>query len=66
MIKSIEHAMIEKGINKKELAAIASINTQSLYNSFSKKQFSVDRLQKIATALDCDIVLQDKKTGQIY
>lgn len=66
MIKNIERAMIEKSINKKELAAIAGINTQSLYNSFSKKHFSLNRLEQIAAALDCDIVLQDKKTGQIY
>ena len=66
MIKNIQHAMIDKGINKKELANLAGINTQSLYNCFSLNRMTMQNAEKIAKALECDIVLQDRKTGKIY
>lgn len=66
MIKSIQYAMIDKGINKKQLAEISGINTQSLYNCFSLNRLSMKTAKQIAAALNCEIVLQDKETGKIY
>lgn len=66
MLKNIEHAMIDKGISKKELAELAGMNKQSLYNCFSLGRLSLQTATRLADVLNCDIVLQDRETGKIY
>lgn len=66
MLQNIQHAMVDKQISKKELAERAGMNIQSLYNCFSLNRITLKNAEKIAHALNCDIVLIDRETGKIY
>lgn len=64
--KKIKMAMMDKGITASELSGELQIARQSLYNSLHRGNFTSSNLEKIAAVLDCDLVLQDRKTGKIY
>ena len=63
----IKQIMVRKHIKISNLAQICEANPRTLSNLLaSKNSMRLDKLEQIADALDCDIVLQDKNTGEIY
>lgn len=64
--KNIKIAMIDKNIKQKELAQLIDKDLQQLYNALHRDTFTTRTADQIATALNCNIVLQDKTTGKIY
>lgn len=59
-------AMIEKDIKQNKVAEELNISPQTLYNTFQNDNMTLKRAGAIADILDCDIVLQDRKTGKVY
>lgn len=54
---------------KMKYAAIGEtigMSAQTLANTLSRDNMRTDTAQKIADALGCDLVLIDKKTGEIF
>ena len=63
---NIKIAMINKGIKQTDLAKMINKDAQQVYNSLYRDTFISNTAVQIAEALNCDIVLQDRKTGKIY
>jgi DNA-binding Xre family transcriptional regulator len=66
--KRIKQIMIERDINVKELAENLDFvgSSQALSNKLYKDNFSFADIEKIATALNCDIKIVDRKTGKEF
>lgn len=66
MAARLSAAMAYKGMSKKDLAKKAGKDPQQLYNMLYRDSMTLSTAVKLAGALDCDVVLQDRKTGKIY
>lgn len=64
--KHIKKCMIEKEIKPGILADKLGMIPQTFYNKLSRDSMSFSDAEKIANALDCDIVLIDRTTQKIY
>ena len=54
----VEHALIDKGINKQEIAEKIGIHRNNFYRDLSTDNFKESRMREIADALDCDLVIE--------
>lgn len=64
--KHIKTAMIDKGIKAGTLAEKLGELPQTFYNKLSRDALRWGEAEKIANALNCDIVLRDRETGKTY
>ena len=64
--KKIKMVMLIKDLKVGELAKKIDKNPRILSNNLYRDSMSFKEFEKIANALNCDIVLQDKDTGVIY
>ena len=64
--KHIKIALLDKGMAQTELAESLEQPVQSIYNMFQRDSFTMKTVNRIADALNCEVVLQDKETGKIY
>ena len=64
--KNFKIAMLQKDIKQLELATAINKDLQQVYNALYRDTFISKTGIEIADALQCDIVLRDKKTGEIY
>lgn len=64
--KSLRMAMIDKEVSVVKLAAMTGKAKQTVYNALAADNFKYDNLSMYAEALDCDVVLRDRKTGKTY
>lgn len=66
LAKNFKICMIDKNIKQKDISAKIGKDTQQLYNSLYRDKFITESAYTLAHALDCDIVLMDRRTGKIY
>lgn len=64
--KHIKKCMVEKEIKAGTLAEKLGMIPQTFYNKLFRDSMSFSDAEKIADALDCDIVLIDRTTQKIY
>lgn len=64
--KRIRMAMIDKGIKPRHLEQTTGIKSQLISNSLNKDNMTFKRVEMLAEALGCEVVLRDKETGRIY
>ena len=66
--KYIKKVLIDKEIKQVELAEKLNISRASLGGLISRNKMGVDKLEEIATALNCDVKITfiDKETGKEY
>lgn len=64
--KSLRMALLDKGISVVQLAEMTGKAKQTVYNALAADNFRYDNLSIYADALDCDVVLRDRKTGKTY
>ena len=62
----IKKIMIDKKIKPGAVADLIGDDRQVFYNKINRGIKKLSDLEKVAAALDCEIVLQDNKTGIIY
>lgn len=55
MAKEIQKLMIEKDINKGQMAERCGWSTSNLYNKMKRDNFSEEELRIMANALECDL-----------
>ena len=54
----IQKIMLEKGINKKEMAERCGWSQSNLYNKLKRDNFSEQELIRISDALDCRLEIR--------
>ena len=64
--KTIKKCMISKGVKPGFVADRLGDNKQVFYNKLSRDTMKYNDVEKIADVLDCDVVFQDRQTGEIY
>ena len=66
--KHIKMALLDKNKTIKDLADLRGGDSplQSLYNQFNRDTWKYADVEKLADLIDCDVVLQDRKTGKTY
>lgn len=66
--KYIKKVLIDKNIKQVELAERLNISRASLGGLISRNKMGVDKLEDIATALNCELKISfiDKETGKEY
>ena len=58
MAKEIQKLMIEKDLNKSQMASRCSWSASNLYNKMKRNNFSEEELRIMAEALDCDLKIE--------
>jgi len=67
LAKNVKRAMLEKDIKSGQLAEMMGMSKQYLSNTISVKGIqTASMLDRFCEALDCDVVLRDRKTGKLY
>ena len=66
--KYIKKVLIDKDVKQIELAEKMGISRASLGGLISRNKMGVDKLEELATALNCDVKITfvDKDTGKEY
>ena len=66
--KYIKKVLIDKNVKQVELAERLNISRASLGGLISRNKMGVDKLEDIATALNCELKISfiDKETGKEY
>lgn len=66
--KYIKKVLIDKNVKQVELAEKLNISRASLGGLISRNKMGVDKLEDIATALNCELKISfiDKETGKEY
>lgn len=64
--KHIKSAMLEKDIKPGELAARLEKIPQTFYNMLNRDTMKFSDVEKIADAMNCDVVLRDRETGKTF
>lgn len=66
--KYIKKVLIDKDVKQIELAEKMGISRASLGGLISRNKMGVDKLEELATALNCDVKITfvDKDTGKVY
>lgn len=64
--KKLKKAMIDKKVTQVTLAEMTGKNLQALRNMFYRDNMTYATIEQLADALGCDVVLQDRETGEIY
>lgn len=58
MAKEIQKLMIEKEINKGQMASLCSWSPSNLYNKMKRDNFSEEELRIMAEALECELKIE--------
>ena len=64
--ENFRKARKSKKMKYASIGEIIGMSAQTLANTISRDNMRTDTAQKIADALGCDLVLIDKKTGEIF
>ena len=64
--KQIKQIMIDKDVKISELAEKIGMKPQPLSNKLYRDTMSYADVEKIASALGCDVKLVDRETGKIF
>lgn len=64
--KQIRQVMIEKNIKIGELAEKIGMKSQALSNKLYRDTMSYSDVEKIASALNCDVKLIDRESGKEF
>ena len=62
----IKAAMLYKGESQIGLAQKMGRLPQTFYNMLSRDAMRFSEVEQIADALECDVVLIDRRTGQVF
>lgn len=63
---TIRSIMAKKNIKLGRLAETLGDNRQTLANTLQYNKMTLNKFAEIADALDCDIVLVDRETGETF
>lgn len=66
MSKKIKMITIDKGVKMKDLAKDLGCTPEHLSVNLSRGIKTIDQASRILDALDCEIVVVDKKTKKVY
>ena len=65
--KKIKMALLDKGIQQKELARrLGYEGKNTIYNMMKRDNMTFAVVEKWADILGCDVVLRDRESGKIY
>ena len=66
--KLIKKLLVDKDLNTVDLANKLGCGTANLYNKYKRNNFSVNELEQIAEALDCNLSIQfvDRDSGKAF
>lgn len=64
--KIVKKLLLEKNVNTVELAKRLGCGTANLYNKYKRNNFSINEVEQIADALNCDMSIKfiDRSTGK--
>lgn len=57
---------LDKNMMLSDVAKKYGITERAFYVKMSRNTMKINDVEKMADALDCDIVFRDRKTGKIY
>lgn len=60
----VKHTLIDKSMSQKQLAEKMQISTNGLNSLLNRDNISLDKMQAIASALDCELVIGLKPKGE--
>lgn len=65
--KIIKVLLAKRGINALELSKKLDCTSANIYNKFKRNNFSLNELEEIAEAVDCNLIIefQDKNTKEM-
>ena len=66
LVDHIKIAMDDKKIRPRHMGEMLQENPRVISVNLSRRRLAYETALKYANMLDCDIVLQDRKTGKIY
>lgn len=64
--KKLKKVMIDKEVSQTKLAELLGKPLNTVRNTFVKDNMRFSTLEEYADILGCDVVLQDRETGEIY
>lgn len=64
--KKIKKAMIDKRMTQRQLADALGKPFNTVRNILANDNMQTDTLERFADALNCDVVLMERTTGDIY
>lgn len=64
--KKLRQICLDKDMDLSDVAEKFGITAESFYVKMSRNTMKINDVEKMADALDCDIVFRDRKTGKIY
>lgn len=66
--KIVKRLLLDKDINTVELAKRLECGTANLYNKYKRNNFSLNEIEEIANALNCDLKITfiDRETGKEF
>ncbi len=64
--KQIKQVMLEKNVKVSDLANKIGMKSQPLSTKLYRDTMSFSDVEKIASALDCDVKIIDRETGKIF
>lgn len=66
LVDHLRIAMEDKKIQPKDMGKMLNENPRVISVNLSRRRLAYETALKYANLLDCNIVLQDRKTGKIY
>lgn len=63
---SIRRARKGKEMTLEELSVLCCENYQVLANKICRDNMTISNVEKIANAMNCDVVFLDRETGEVY
>lgn len=64
--KKIRKALIDKDMKQTDLALATGRTVQTLRNMMSRDNMTYSTVEGLVEAMDCELVIRDRKTGKIY
>ena len=64
--KIVKRFLLEKDSNAADLARRLGCGSANIYNKYSRNNFSVNEIEQIANAYNCDLIItfRDRATGE--
>lgn len=62
----IRSVMAKKNVKVGQLAEMLGDNRRTLVNTLQYNKMSLNKFHEIANALDCDVVMVDRQTGETF
>ena len=64
--KNIKIAMLEKNLKVGDVAARLNMDPKVLSVKLSRDTMNIKSIEQIADCINCEVVLRDRETGQIF